>query len=407
MNNFRAPYSLASNRGFSLIEIMIAVVLSMIALLVILEVFQISEARKNITSGAADAQQTGSLNLYQTGRVARMGGSGLTQGDRVWGCILNASRGGNALVPPAGNYPAPFDTLPTATRVFPATIFPGQGFVGNGSTSVRGSDVVVAFGGDGESGQVQYDLAAAPLAGANPSVIVQGPSNGFRRGDLLLAVQADRPPDNCWIAQVNAKTAGVNAFTPFTPGINKMQTNIPLDNGTDGPYNVAGGLSNVPAGQGARIVNLGRAPNFMAYAVNAQNQLVQYDFLNLPGAATNQPLVIAENVVDFRALLGISNPAGSAVTWVSPAAASPYSAASLATTPNNADFIVAVRFAMVVRTNSITTEANPPTTYTLFPDLTAPLSQTVTIATNLQQFRHQVYDSVMPVKNMRFVPPTR
>jgi type IV pilus assembly protein PilW len=397
----------ATSRGFSLIEVMIALALSLIAMLVIIEIFSISEARKRVTSGAADAQQTGSINLYQVGRTARMGGSGITQGDKLWGCTLNANRGGTQLVPPTATYPAPFDTIPVATRIFPASVFTGQGFAGNGATAVRGSDVVVFFSGDGESGQVQYDLAAAPLAGSNPSMIVQGNSNGFRRRDLLLAVQADRGPADCWVAQVNGKATGTNAFQPYVPGsTSKMQTVIPLDNGTDGPYNIAGGLSFLPSGQATRIVNLGRTPNFMAYAVNDRNQLVQYDFLNLSGFATNDPLVIAENVVDFRALLGVSDPAGSAVTWVSTASGK-WSPTSLQATPNNADLIVAVRIAMVVKTGSVSNEAGAPTSYVLFPELATPLRQEVNIDTSLQRFRHQVYDTVMPVRNMRFVPQTR
>jgi type IV pilus assembly protein PilW len=400
------PLSRIKDRGFSLIEILIALALSVIALLVILEVFSISEARKRVTSGAADAQQAGSINLYQVGRTARVGGAGLTQGDKLWGCTLNVSRSGVQLVPPAAAYPVPFETIPTATRVFPAMIFPGQGFAGNTGTPARGSDIVAVFSADGEAGQAQYDLAAPPLAGAEPSVILQGNSNGFRRRDLLLAVQADRGPTDCWVAQISGKTSGANTFVPFVPGATpKMQTVLPLDGGADGPYNIANGLSLLPAGQATRIVNLGRTPNFMAYGVNAQNQLVQYDFLNLSGFATNQPLVIAENVVDFRAVFGVSDPAGSAVTWVSPTDAK-WSPAGLHATPNNADLIVAVRFAMVVRTNAVSTLLDAPTSYTLFPDVAA-LRQEVALDSNLQKFRHQVYDSTMPVKNMRFVPRNR
>lgn len=382
--------------GFSLIEVMIALLLSLIAILVIGEVFSISEARKRVTSGAADAQQTGSMNLYQVGRTARMGGSGITQGDKLWGCALNVSRDGTQIVP--ATYPAPFAGIPSATRVFPALIYPDKGSVG---------DVVVAFSGDGESGQVQYDLAAPPDNSATPFVILQGNSNGLRRKDLLLAVQADRGPADCWIAQVSGKTSGANFFQPYVPGSTpKMQTVIPLDRDTtNGPYNLTNGIA-PPSGQATRIVNLGRTPNFMAYGVNDKNQLVQYDFLNLSGFAENKPLVIAENVVDFRAVLGVSDPAGSAVTWVSPTATK-WKPESLEASPKDADLIVAVRFAMVVRTGSVSNESDPATSYVMFPDLGTGLRQEVTLTSDLQRFRHQVYDSTMPVRNMRFVPQTR
>jgi type IV pilus assembly protein PilW len=394
----------ANQSGFSLIEVLIALLLSVIAILVIGEVFATSEARKRTTSGAADAQQSASVSLFDAARTGRLGGAGLTQGDFLWGCTLNVQRSGATLVPAATNYPAPFDTVPANTQVFPAVVFSGQGYVG--STGARGSDVVAFFNGEGSSAQIEFPLLDATAA-PNPTLTLKGRnSNGINRSDLLLAY-----PDytggsrDCWVAQVNAKTSGPNFFAPYVPSTTATTPIIiPLDSDATGTYNPTDGLSSLSNIGDRKIVNLGRRPNFVMYGVNTNSQLVQYDLLNLAGSAPLAPLVVAENVVDFRVLIGVSEPRGDPVRWVS-SSSGRWSSASLAATPRDADFIVAVRIAMVMRSGETSIENEAPTSYPIFADTS--FASTVTLTADQQRFRHQVYDTTVQIRNARFIPTAR
>ena len=47
--------------GFSLIEIMVGLVISMLAIIVVLQVFSVFEARKRVVSNGGDAQTNGTL----------------------------------------------------------------------------------------------------------------------------------------------------------------------------------------------------------------------------------------------------------------------------------------------------------------------------------------------------------
>ena len=63
--------------GFSLVEIMVALVIGLLTTLVIMQVFTVFEGQKRSTMGSADAQTSGSVALYMIGRDMQMAGFGL------------------------------------------------------------------------------------------------------------------------------------------------------------------------------------------------------------------------------------------------------------------------------------------------------------------------------------------
>lgn len=67
----------ARHQGFSLVEIMVGLVIGMIAMIVIMQVFDVSEKQKRTTSGGADAQSNGAIALYMIERDTRMAGWGM------------------------------------------------------------------------------------------------------------------------------------------------------------------------------------------------------------------------------------------------------------------------------------------------------------------------------------------
>jgi type IV pilus assembly protein PilW len=63
--------------GFSLIEVMVGLVLSLLVSLVIMQVFSVFEGQKRTTSGSADAQTNGSIALYNLQRDVQLAGFAL------------------------------------------------------------------------------------------------------------------------------------------------------------------------------------------------------------------------------------------------------------------------------------------------------------------------------------------
>lgn len=63
--------------GFSLVEIMVALVIGLLTTLVIMQVFSVFEEQKRATTGSADAQTSGSVALYAIGRDLQMAGYSL------------------------------------------------------------------------------------------------------------------------------------------------------------------------------------------------------------------------------------------------------------------------------------------------------------------------------------------
>jgi type IV pilus assembly protein PilW len=396
--------------GFSLIEIMIALLLSLIAILVIGQVFSLSEARKRITTGSADAQQSATINLFEISRLTRMGGSGLTQGEtietKVWGCRLQAALNGTALVPPAsGQYPSPFENLPAATRVFPAVVYRGQGYVGNQSSPNRGGDVLAIFGGNSGAGQIQYDFTGSEGFDLGTQFPNKNSVNGIERGDRLLGFSTLGGSSPCYIAQVNPATGiGGGIFDPYGAGVARdagTKKAIPLG----GPYHFPNGFTSLPDIVSARVINLGQSPNLFMLGVNAQNQLVQLDVLNAAGIVPNVPLVIAENVVDFRAVLGVKSPRTNPITWL-PDTNTTYSEAQLAAEPRRADDIFAVRVAVVIRSAEPHNDSDAPTSYTVFPEDPS-LRKVVSLDAEAARYRYQVYDATIQIRNMPYVPPLK
>jgi type IV pilus assembly protein PilW len=71
------PARFVQQNGFSLVELMIAVVIGLLSTLVIMQTFTAFEGQKRTTSGSSDAQTNGALALYSIERELMMAGYGL------------------------------------------------------------------------------------------------------------------------------------------------------------------------------------------------------------------------------------------------------------------------------------------------------------------------------------------
>lgn len=367
-------------RGFTLVEVMIGLALSLLSMLIILQLFSVSDARKRMTTGAAEAQQTANVSVYQLGRTIRLAGAGLTQATNLWGCPIQAFRAGTQILPASSAFPAPFSTVNPTVRALPVVIYAGAG--------TDGSDVISVIAANGETGQAELQLAAPPRSNG---LIVQR-SNGMNAQDLIL-MTSQGSIANCQVAQVDPTFNATTA--PRTLPLSTTGTN----------YNTAAGLAGGIYNTASVALHLGRAPLFLMFGINAGHSLEQYDLLNLSGTPTS---VIADNVYDMRARYGVVDASGSGpITWEAPTA-SGWTAADLTAGTSAAlalaDRIRAVRISMVFRSTEPVKDTAPPSSYVMFPDA-SPI--TVSIATADQLYRYQVYDTVIPLRNLRYVPNPR
>ena len=67
----------SSQKGFSMIELMVGLVIGLIATLIIMQTFSNFEGNKRTTTGIADAQTNGSIGLYMIQRELQFAGYGV------------------------------------------------------------------------------------------------------------------------------------------------------------------------------------------------------------------------------------------------------------------------------------------------------------------------------------------
>ncbi len=367
-------------QGFTLVEVMVGLALSLLSMLIIIQLFSVSDARKRVTTGAAEGQQTANVSLYQVSRVIRLGGAGLTQSSGIWGCPIQAFRSATQILPRPAAFPAPFATVPQTVRAVPVLIHAAAG--------AGGSDIIAVVAGNSETGQAELQVIAAPRA----TGLTLQRTNGVRDQDLIL-MTVPGSIANCQIAQVDPTYNGTTAPNTLPLGV------------TGTFYNTTTGLAGGIYNANSVALHLGRTPMFTMFGINAANSLEQFDLLNLSGTPSS---VIADSVFDMRARYGVVDATGAGpITWQSPSTAGWQVADLNAGTPAAlalVDRIRAIRLSMVFRSTEPVADASPPTTYIMFPD-DNPVS--VSIPTAGQLYRYQVYDTVIPLRNLRYVPTPR
>ncbi|WP_284319008.1 PilW family protein [Dyella acidisoli] len=358
-------------QGFSLIELMVGLVVSMLCMLAIMAAFAVYEGKKRTTTTTNDAQQNGSYAMYVLERQLRTAGASIVQGYNygVWGCPVTAYTNGTQTLPISGALPAPFKSSgwPASTLLMPVLIA-----YGGGSTP----DTIGVVGGNPAMQVFKIPVTSVP---STNSVAVSN-SLGILSGDYVLGVLSN---GNCALAHVPAATPTTQvAGTTFT-----------LDT-TNSPPN---GLQTANY-----LFDFGSSPAFTLFGIDTSSlNLVSYDLLQRPvngNAAAVTPL--AEGVVQMKALYGVQQAGSSSVQWVQPTGTWSIATltASASAASNAMKQIKAIRVAIVVQSrlperSTDYTSGQP--TLTLFPDLPS-VQYIVTTST---QYRYKVYDTTIPVRN--------
>ena len=159
-NATRSPSSRPA--GFSLIEILVGLAISMFALLVIVQVMQVFEGQRRTTSGSADAQTNGSIALYTIGRELQLAGYPLMPvTDSPLECTTLTTGG----------------VADTTNRLSPVTIV-------DGGAAAGASDTITLRYGNSLSGGIPVQITGAPAG----NVVPVGSGFGCGNGDTSLII---------------------------------------------------------------------------------------------------------------------------------------------------------------------------------------------------------------------------
>ena len=286
-------------RGFTLIEIMVGMVIALVAVIIMTEVLITTESNARSTTSGNDATSNGAVMMHLMQHDLLQAGFGLNSLN-LMGCNLTLPNG--TVVPMA-----PVVINP----VLPAAI-PAQ----DANTDV----VLVMYGSD--NGQPQGN-AITLVSGSNYTV--QAPT-AFNVNDYVVAVPASCAT-NLTLAQV----------TGFAPAPSTALT-----------------VNTVQAGA-TTLFNMGQAPRVVGYMVRS-GSLTSCDFMATDCTNALNWVAVAGNIVSLRAQYGRdTSPVGSMTGYVSawdqttPTTSCTWARAT------------AVRFALVARSNQYETKVDATT----------------------------------------------
>ena len=373
-------------RGFTLVELMVGVLIAMLTMLLVTEVYSNAIWRKRDVAGSSDAQQTASMMMLQISNSLKQAGSATSLSQEAWGCKLQATKNGTTLLPIQGTLAAPFGSLPATLRLAPVIVKAGA----VGETS-RQSDIILALSAGMESSGLAFVVQSIPNSGQ----ITFPNTNGLVAGDLLMTTNS--VSGLCNITQIAS-----GHVTTYTSG--KLDQTPSLV-AVGGPYAMSTALNDLHIE--SNVYGLGREPQFNVLGVDfATQSLKVYDLLQMHDLTG--PISIAENVFLLKVIYGVDTNNDSIVdSWVSPADAGwTFDELQADSTPARDKLrqIKAVRIALVTRSSYPAATSSFQDEFKLFASVSpSSLHQTIKLTTGEQRYRYQVYESVIPLFNVRTI----
>ena len=359
----RARRHSANSRGFSLVEVMVAMVIGMLGIIVMMQMFSFFEAQKRTTTGGDDAISSGSIALYGLQRNIQQSGWGFTAA-QVIGCVVTGKWGFDAANPSVPN--GPTLTIPFApVTIFRAGAANPLGFPNPDSNT----DMLLVVTGNG-NGTVEGDN----IDSAGTTAYAVHTPTAFMVGDKVVAV----PQASCGAALT---LAHVTSIVSPTVNVSEQTTGFTVQGGD-------------------KLFNLGSAPTVRAYAIRNQN-LTVCDYMTNDCATAANWTPIANNVVSLRAEYGRDTTApmdGAVDVW---AQTTPTNACGLART-------LAVRLVLVARSSQPEKTLDwPALTTHVFPNPPAWMGNSLITLPDpdpswptWKDFRYKVFQTVVPLRNI-------
>lgn len=368
--------------GVSVMELLVAMAVGLVVVLAVSSVLLRSEGRNRGSMAVNDINQAGAYGAYLLDQAVRSAGSGFAnRWTEVYGCRLNATRGGTAWLPSAVAWPEPFAGFTQSPRMAPVLIGKGQ--------SKAGSDVIMVMNGGAGFGEAPLEvLALGPPLGVRNTL-------GLDTHQLLLLADGQ---NDCLLLQTGTPASDTLPLT----GTGRFHT-------TSGTHRSLGDFA--PPSTSTVAVNLGNVgasgsvprspPQWVLLGVGDNRTLFALDLLGIE-RDTAQPIL--EGVVEMRALYGVDTDGNGVLDgWRDPGTAPFNTASLLAGTPTaqtNLNAVIALRVGLVLRSAQAEREVVAPESIVLFADLDASLQQTRTLSTADKNYRHRSVEITIPLRNV-------
>ena len=357
--------------GISLVEIMVAMVIGLIATLVVMQVFSVFEGQKRTTSGNADAQTNGTVALFAVTRDIQRAGFGLfPSGDSGYDCTNSPQINGIGI--------APIEIV-------------------DGGAAAGASDTIRIHFGDSQFGAPMAKITSAPANmtitnAANTDVTgstVTVPNNmSCQANDIALLTNGP----TCMLRQVTDTSSKVAGLADFT--------RIVLNDTTD-------------VSSGTTISCLG-AWRQVAYSVDtaARDLLIDTTPLNDDGTP------VVSGIVNMQAQYGVAATADSNLIsqWVN--ATGTWDSAAISVADRNR--IKAIRIAIVARNELLERDAVPgnaacssltapaPTGLCAWEGTAASPAPAIDLSNdaNWANHRYRVFETIIPLRNVIWAKST-
>lgn len=335
-------------RGVGLIEVMVSIVIAMLLVLVIYQIYEVSEGQKRTITAGSDAQQNAAFGLYVLGRDLAVAGNG----------IASAAA-----------------TLDQCAMLRPIPVL-----IQAGATANDPDTITVLYGA---SGSLSTPVPFVQTSAGN-TYVVHGPV-GFSPKDVVAAVQGA----TCTMSTIDPGGVAVDPATGFA-----TLTVTP----------VAGNFGATYAAVTASVVNLGKpeAMARVAYTVDATAHALRTQKL-LPNNDPIAPLV--SDVVNLKAQYGLDTDNDGIVDSWQDAATGAWTSANLpAQALATLRQIRAVRVAIVTRSGQY--EKDPVTTgpLVMFDGSLGGHTESMTLNPDDTHYRYKVLETVIPLRNALWNP---
>lgn len=373
-------------RGFTLIELMVGVVIALLSTLVVAQTLLLSEGQKRSTTHGTDAQVNGALALFTLQREVQMAGYGLGGAAASLGCPIRAK---------FNNVNVSIDELVPVKIV-------------NGTDGAPDTVRILSSSKQNFSLPTQV-VVNHPATAANFFV---NTTLGISEGDLMIAVPEQWDADNwCTVIQVTNDAGGGGNGNGGNNGGGQGQEQVIHNSGTGGEWNQPGGQNIFPTDgypKGSSLLNVGQFVE-RTFSVTPANALHQSTF-NVTAPTTRTEEDLFPHIVQMQAYYGkdTSAPADGVIDLYDEA--TPTTAAGWAQ-------VLAVRVAVVARSaqreKEVVSSSSPewqvgnavPVSGSA--SCTAPSTSTCVVVkvgeaadSEWKHYRYKMFDTVVPLRNV-------
>jgi type IV pilus assembly protein PilW len=383
----RRPHLPQAARGFSIVELMVAVTVGMLAIMFATRLIVSSEQNKSIGLGSSDEMQNGMLALFSITEDATQAGWGIND-DLIAGC--------NTVFSDTAGY-----ALPAADRGGVSVTPLAAVVIRN---NANGSDELSLNTGSSPSGVGSVKVSDT-YAGADTLRISTAAPFGFLKDDAIIVVPEPRGGD-CALAQLTADPLGsVLTFTALPEARYNRNT-----------------LGAAFGANLARVYNLGPARNLALHTWSVQNGVLMLRASNLAGAMAARSTVV-EGIVALKAQYGFASGAFNPATGMQVAQWSNTmtNADGDAVTGSAGDYqqVAAIRVAVVARSKvpekpasngqCSATTAKPVVFASASPASVTAVPVTVEVAQagdtiSWKCYRYRVFETIIPIRNSGWRP---